>query len=96
MITLLARKERKRNIKELPPSGRIYACERCKMKMDRDVNAARNIPKRATAGPMGSYTSGDIATTVQECAASSIYEPGTTYGRAQLGPMPLDVGGIHG
>ena len=36
--------------KELPVSERIYVCEECGMKMDRDQNAAMNIVARAICG----------------------------------------------
>ncbi len=48
------------NIQEMPLSERTFSCQRCAMSMDRDLNAAKNILKRATEGHSGSHASGDI------------------------------------
>ena len=43
------------NIQEMPLSKRMYACHRCKMSKDRDINASINILKRATLGQRESH-----------------------------------------
>jgi putative transposase len=48
------------NIQDMPLSKRTFNCENCGMSMDRDLNAAKNILKRATEGHSGSYASGDV------------------------------------
>jgi transposase len=45
--------------------------------MDRDVNAAINILKRATEGQSGSYASGDI---VRPQIEADVDESGTIFG----------------
>jgi putative transposase len=52
---------------------RTYNCPGCSLSMDRDVNAARNILIRATAGQAGSNASGDVA------IATSLKEEARTY-----------------
>ena len=49
------------NKKDMPLSERTYRCDSCGNHMDRDLNAARNILKRATAGIAGSNACGDGA-----------------------------------
>ena len=46
-------------IKEMPLSTREYICDRCGLRMDRDINAAQNILKRATLGQRGSHAQGE-------------------------------------
>ena len=46
-------------------SDRTFSCD-CGYSADRDINAARNILNRATAGHAGSHARGDSATTVQQ------------------------------
>ena len=46
--------------KDMPLSVREYDCQVCGNQMDRDLNAAHNILKRATAGIAGSNASGDV------------------------------------
>ncbi len=47
-------------------SERVFACWKCGYHNDRDVNAARNILNRATAGHAGSHARGDLTSTVQQ------------------------------
>jgi len=48
------------NMMDMPLSERTYHCENCGNHMDRDLNAARNILKRATAGIAGSNACEDV------------------------------------
>jgi putative transposase len=48
------------SMRDMPLSERTYLCSSCGNRMDRDLNAARNILKRATAGIAGSNASGDV------------------------------------
>ena len=50
-------------IKEMPLKIRTYNCPHCGYKEDRDVNAAKNILKRATSGLEGSHACGDMSNT---------------------------------
>ena len=61
---------------------RTFACARCGLSLGRDINAARNILARATAGPAGSHACGDQASTppLQEEGASQVAEAGTICG----------------
>ena len=47
------------NVQDIPLSERIFKCERCALKIDRDLNASKNILNRATEGHSGSHASGD-------------------------------------
>ena len=47
------------NLQDMPLSERTYACKLCGNSIDRDINAAKNILTRATAGMVGSNASGD-------------------------------------
>lgn len=71
------------NIQEMPLSKRTFNCENCGMSMDRDLNAAKNILKRATEGHSGSNASGDSASTPEREDASRIAESGTILGASR-------------
>ena len=63
---------------DMPLSIRNYCCPVCGNRMDRDLNAARNILKRATAGTAGSNACGDVSRKTsmkQETAALSSDRP---------------------
>ncbi len=47
------------NIQDMPLSIREYNCNRCGMRLDRDINASINILNRATLGQRGSYAQGE-------------------------------------
>ena len=47
------------NIQEMPLSERTYACQRCKISKDRDINASINILNRATLGQRESHAQGE-------------------------------------
>ena len=49
------------NVQEMPPSKRIFHCQKCGMSKDRDLNASINILNRATSGQGESHASGEIA-----------------------------------
>ena len=60
---------------------RMHNCQFCGLSMDRDLNAARVILKRATVGTTGSNASGDVAvaTSMKEDAIRSQNEIGTFF-----------------
>ncbi|MDE1856281.1 MAG: transposase [Candidatus Micrarchaeota archaeon] len=73
------------SIKEMPLSERIFSCSACGIRIDRDINAARNILNEGTAGHAGSNASGEVATTATKIAASSLHELGTIHGNCAIG-----------
>jgi putative transposase len=57
---------------------RIHKCSYCKLEIDRDLNSAINILKKATAGRAESYACGDMtSTSCLEQKASQFKEAGT-------------------
>jgi len=54
------------NLMEMPLSKRIYNCNQCGLRLDRDINASINILKRATVGQMESHARGDGVRPQQE------------------------------
>jgi putative transposase len=69
-----------RNIEEISLRDRVFECGRCNIRMDRDLNASRNILNRAIAGQAKSYAFEDNASTLQRGDASNADELGTIYG----------------
>ncbi len=61
------------NMADMPLAVRIYDCHNCGNHMDRDLNAAYNILKRATAGSAESNACGDVSkkTSVKQEAIAS-------------------------
>ena len=47
------------NITDMPLSAREYICDKCGLRMERDINASINILKRATLGERGSHAQGE-------------------------------------
>jgi putative transposase len=47
------------NIQDMPLSERIYICNRCGLRIDRQLNASINILKKATSGLEGSHARED-------------------------------------
>ncbi len=47
------------NIMDMPLSMREYNCDRCGMRLDRDINASINILKRAREGHSQSHAQGE-------------------------------------
>ncbi len=45
---------------------RVYHCFVCRLIMDRDLNASKNILEKATVGQTGSNASGDATSTIQQ------------------------------
>ena len=63
------------NIREMPLSIREYNCNRCGMRLDRDINASINILHRATTlGQRGSHAQGDMTSAIQHESKSRIEE----------------------
>ncbi len=60
------------NIKEMPLSERVYHCNNCGLRMDRDINAAINILKRATLGQRESYAQGDSVSPQKEAGIKEL------------------------
>jgi putative transposase len=54
------------SLNSLALSDRAFDCRVCGYHEDRDVNAARNILNRATAGHAGSHACGDLTPTIQQ------------------------------
>jgi putative transposase len=59
---------------DMPLSIREYNCNRCGMRLDRDINASINILNRATLGQRGSHAQGENVRPQQE---ATLEEPRT-------------------
>ncbi len=77
---------------DMPLSERVYACGRCGIRIDRDINAAINILRRATAGHAGSYARGDLASLHLETDAKA----GSLKREHTLGSGNIDFKGSPG
>ena len=61
------------NIQDMPLSERTYNCNRCGMRLDRDINASINILHRATTlGQRGSHAQGKDARPRQEAVLEEL------------------------
>jgi putative transposase len=60
------------NIKDMSLSERAYNCDRCGMRLDRDINASINILNRATLGQRGSHAQGDNVRLQQEAVVGEL------------------------
>jgi len=69
---------------EMPLSKRVFECEVCGLVLDRDMNAAQNILKKATAGQAGSHAWGQGVRPLEQsiALAAVLDEPGTICGGA--------------
>ena len=71
------------SILKLSLSDRIYNCPICRIRIDRDLNAAKNIKNRA--GQVRIYACGDSTSTLRtKCNASRVVESRTTHGKNPL------------
>jgi len=73
------------NIQEMPLSERMYSCNRCGLRIDRDINASINILNRATVGHTESHARGDSVRPQGEAVAA---EP-RTYSASCRGSLGL-------
>ena len=60
------------NIQDMPLSKRTYACQRCKISKDRDINASINILNRATLGQRESHAQGENVRPQQEATLEEL------------------------
>jgi len=65
------------SINKIKLEDRTYNCTNCGLIIDRDINASRNILKKATDGLSGSNAFGDRINTFQKGTANSVVELGT-------------------
>ena len=62
---------------KLSLSERTFRCPKCGLELDRDINAAINILKRARAGLAQSNAGGDESSTLEKAEATNVKETGT-------------------
>ena len=60
------------NIMEMPLSQRQFNCDRCRLQLDRDINASINILNRATLGQRGSHAQGENVRPQQEAVLEEL------------------------
>ena len=60
------------NIQEMPLSEREYICDKCGLRMYRDINASINILKRATLGQRESHAQGESVRPQQEAVLKEL------------------------
>jgi putative transposase len=72
------------NITDMPLSMREYNCDRCGLRLDRDINASINILKRGRAGLARTYAQGDNVRLQQEAVVK------------ELGTNPVNSGEANG
>jgi putative transposase len=82
------------NVQTMPLSKRIYVCEVCGMQEDRDINASKNILKKATDGQSESYAQGDSVRPQHEAVVDELRTYSATNG-CRGSPHALAVGGCH-
>ncbi len=78
--------------REMPLGERTYLCAACGLRTDRDINAARNILHRSTAGHAGIEARGDPASLHPETDAKA----GPSKREHTFGPGSLDLKGSPG
>ncbi len=74
------------NIQEMPLSERIFNCGRCRLQLDRDVNASINILARAREGHSQSNAQGENRQYIPSGNASGLGELGTDPANAGEAP----------
>ena len=75
-------------IRDISLGERTYSCMVCGLRIDRDINAARNILHKSTAGHAGIEARGDPASLHPETdAKAGPSKREHTFGSGSLGPM---------
>jgi putative transposase len=79
------------NIKDMPLDERIYICDNCGLQMDRDVNAAMNILKRAREGHSRSHAQGDSVRPQKEARIEELRTYSATKSKIQVAGEANDL-----